>query len=462
MFLKNKKFLVFGLGKSGISSIEFLIKNKAKVYVYDDNNLKLLEILNRFPHVEVLEYQTENSLKKINYIVVSPGVKPNHNIISIAKFLGIKIITEVELASFFDKSFFIGVTGSNGKTTTTTFIDKFLNTKYNSIACGNIGIPLCDTLSQNYNIKAIEMSSFQLEYINKLNFKISIITNISPNHLNWHFNFNEYVKAKQNIYKNSKKNDILILNADDKNIIKLNLNNLKSKVLFFSTRKECFGIYVKNDKIVLNIENAEEICTLKDVKILGEHNLSNVLASILCAKLLNVKNKDIKDVLNNFYGIEHRIEKFYEFENTICINDSKSTSIESTLCAISALKKYNIILLLGGSNKNLNYDNLAKKIPQNVKNVFVFGQVKNDIAESLNKFNKPYIICENINEAIFNSVSCCKALSIVNDSVAQRNFNKNAILFSPASASFDSFNSFEERGIYFKEYLKSTVEDLYS
>ena len=462
MRFKDKNILVLGLGKSGKSSIKFLQENKANITVFDDDKNKLIEFLKENQNLKVLEYQTEFNISKFDYIVVSPGIKPNHNIISLAKMCEVPTITEVELVYEKYKPFLIGVTGSNGKTTTTTLINNILNTKYKTIACGNIGTPVCEIKSQQYDALVVEMSSFQLTYINKLKFNISVILNLSENHLDWHFNFNDYKIAKENIYKNSKKNDYLILNADDKNLQSLNLYKLKCKVLWFSSKKECEGIFVKNNKIYLNISKKEEVCDVSCINLIGEHNLQNSLAAILISKLLGVSNKKIIKTLLEFNGLEHRIENFYEFEGIKCFNDSKSTTLSSTLSAIKALKEYDIVLLLGGSSKNLNYDKLAKNIPQNVKQILVFGETKNDIAKSLNKYNINYIMCENINNAILSSVTSGLTITASNDTKYhfKNHKNKVCILFSPASASFDSFNSYEERGIYFKEYLKSCVEDI--
>lgn len=464
MNLKNKKVLVLGLGESGKSTVKFLLNQKAEVYIFDNNELKMFDFLKENLSVKALEYQTEYQISQFSFIVVSPSFRPNHNIISLAKMCEIKCISDIELLYLIKKPFMVGITGSNGKTTTSMLLNEILKEKYKSITCGNIGLPAVETNSQQCDVRVVETSSFQLEYVNKLRFNISVITNIQENHLDWHFNFNDYVKAKANIFKNSKKSDVLILNEDDKNIKKLDLFNFKGKILWFSSKKECKGIFVNNDKIIINIKNKEEVCAVDSVKLLGEHNLQNVLVSVLVAKILNVSNKKITNVLNNFKAPEHRLENFFSFNGVDCFNDSKSTTPTATIAALNALKSYNILLLLGGSSKNLNYENLAKNINKNVKYVFVYGNAKNEISAALNKYNINFIECENINNAIFNSVISSQTLSGVNNTTSHsKNANKNkvAILFSPACASFDNFNSFEERGLYFKEYLKSCVEDVF-
>ena len=435
---------------------------KAQVYVFDNNQEKLLEFLKNNTFVKGLTYQTEYQIKQFNLIVVSPGVNPNNNIVSIAKYCEVPLVSDIELLYLFKKNFLIGITGSNGKTTTCTLLNEILKEKYKVDLCGNIGKPAIENWSQQHDALIVETSSFQLEYLDKLRYNISVILNLHENHLDWHFNFEEYCTAKTNIFKNSKKSDYLILNADDKNIKKLNIYKTKAKVLWFSTKKECKGIYIEKNNIILNINKKEVICNLNNINLIGEHNLQNILVSVLVAKLLNINNKVIEKTIKSFKAPEHRLEKFYSFYNVDCFNDSKSTTIQSTLSAIKALKNYNIILLLGGSSKNLNFDMLSKNLPQNVKQILVFGETQNEISKSLNKYNVNHIVCSNINNAILSSVTSSLSLDVVNDSVYHKNQvkNKTAILFSPACASFDSFNSFEERGIYFKEYLKSCVEDI--
>ncbi len=455
----GEKFLILGLGRSGKSCIEFLLNKKASVYIFDDNQEKMLSFLNNNKSLKGLEYQTEYHIRQFKYIIVSPGIKPNHNLVSLAKLTGTPIISEIELFYLTHKPFLIGITGSNGKTTTAILTQKLLEQKYNALTAGNIGKPLCDLTQNKQLLPIVETSSFQLEYVDKLRYNISVILNLHENHLDWHFNLADYIKAKSNIYKNSKKGDILILNLDDKQTKKLNFYNVKCRVLWFSTKKECKGIYVKNDKIYLNIKKPVAVCDVSSVSLMGEHNLQNVLVAVLIAKLLKVKNSQIEKNLQEFLGLEHRLEYFYNFRGVSCFNDSKSTTTNSTLCAISALKNYDIILLLGGKNKGLSFNNLAKQIPQNVKQILLFGEDKQEISQWLNKYNINHILCKDINQAILSSVTSALSLSAVNDSTSQ-NKKQLAILFSPCCTSFDNFNNYKERGIYFKEYLKSCVDDI--
>lgn len=470
--LQYKKFLVYGLGKSGIASVNFLLKQNMYFEVYDDDNKKLVDFLLSYPYLKTLNYVSEFEITKFDYIIVSPGIAQNNEILQLAKLNDVCVITEVELYYLFYNPFLIGITGTNGKTTTALLTNHILSSCFQTEVCGNIGTPLCSLNYDKNKIFVAELSSFQLSYLNKLKCNISVILNLNPNHLDWHFNFEDYKKAKLNIFKNSGKDDILILNADEPNLQDINFNEIKCKTYFVSTKREVFGAFLKNDKIYVKINNKEqEIADVSNVNLIGEHNFFNVLVGVLIAKILNVKNESIENALKTFKTPEHRLEKFFDFENVECFNDSKSTTPNSTICALRALKQKNVILLLGGSGKNLSYQELVKEIKPNVIKVLLFGEQSNIIAEQFKNQNKNFEVCFNINEAIEKAVDFAikytKCYFLQNADFTPENISKNilnrnisaCILFSPACASFDSFANFEERGIYFKEYLKSYVED---
>lgn len=447
MKLKNKNILVLGLGKSGQSACEFLLCKKSRVFVYDDNAQKL----NDFNNIKVVKISnvTEDFVKQLNLVVVSPGVSFYHKVIKLCLLFGIKVISELELGLNFCKGNIIAVTGTNGKTTTVNLIEQTLNyAKKRNILAGNVGSPLTQFVSFFNHNYILEVSSFQLE-TTKIKPNIACILNVSANHLDRHFSFNEYLQTKYKIFENMDSTGTLVLNADDENLFKLSSGKtqifdrqvkIKSKIVWFSAKSEVEGAYLSGDKIFYKHKNkACEVCNVKDIKLLGKHNIYNILALICICVAKKIKLRHIKKTIKNFKGVEHRLEYVDTINNIDFFNDSKSTTPTSTLTAVDSIDKP-IVLILGGSDKGLDYDNFAKKLENNVKNVVLTGKIAKKLEKSFKLTNIPYIVESDFYSAVLKAKELC---------------NKgDCVLLSPATASFDKFENFEKRGEYFKQIVK--------
>jgi len=346
---------------------------------------------------------------------------------------------------------FVVITGTNGKTTTTTLVHKIISD--NNIKAGltgNIGSGILSDIFEEKNIFVVEGSSYQLESTYSLKPKVAVITNITPDHLNWHGNFDKYINAKLNICKNQDRKDFAVLNYEDK-VIRENLQKIKSKIIFFSSKKEIDeGIFIKNKKIVYKTKSdILEIIKLEEINIPGEHNLENIMASIGVAIALKLSLKKLRNSIIEFKGVEHRLELVHSsIEKVNFYNDSKGTNPDSTIKAVQALKD-NIVIILGGYNKESDFSELIMNFKNKVKYAVVMGETKNLIIKSLDKYNfKNYKVVDSLEEAV---------------NVAYNNSDLgDKILLSPACASWDMYNSFEERGKHFKEIISALEkEDIY-
>lgn len=441
MKLINKTVLVFGLGKSGQSAVNLLKKLGCFIFVYDNN----AEVLQNFVYynnfVHVMDKIDELTIQNIDLMVVSPGISVFSEEIKIATLLGVKIISELELASYFVHGKLVAITGSNGKTTTTTIVGEILNcAKKIHALCGNIGQPFCDIVSPIKQIFCAEVSSFQLETTN-FSPDIASILNISENHLDRHFTMDNYIKAKCRIFKNMKKHQTLILNKDDEILKNLDLSAVKCKVKYFSSFQKA-DAYINNGNICYVKHNREKVlCSVTEIKILGEHNLQNILASVLIALTLKIRPEFIIKAIQNFKGVEHRIQFVKNIDGIDYINDSKSTTIVSTQTAVNSINKP-IILILGGSSKNLNYDSLAKFCISRVKFSVLTGAIADELEKSWKKYRiKNYVVARKFDDALLEA----KKVSQSGD----------CVLLSPATASFDEFKNFEQRGEHFIEFVNS-------
>ena len=417
MRLKNKNILVYGIGKSGLATIEFLKQKKANIYCYDDNVKKFIN--------GVVWIDENQNVDFLDFAVVSPGIYDTKLIHKLLQ-AGVEIINDIELASRFFKGKFIAITGTNGKSTTTALLEQILTfSGKKAVGCGNIGVPILSLYSidtkNTYYI--LEISSFQLEKIKKFRPFIATVLNIEPDHLNRHKNLENYANIKFFITKNQKKNDFLILNND-------NSFNFKTKAHVLYFKKDC---HLVNDNIYFK---EQYVLNKNDIKLLGDKNLENVLACVLISKLLEIENQVISNAVKNFYGLEHRLE-FVAVKNDICFyNDSKATNVASTICALESFKDKNVILLLGGSDKGECYDPIFKY--ENISYIVCYGQTSNDIYNCALKNNFSNIEkADNLKDAYEKSLSK----------------QGNVVLLSPACASYDEFSGFEERGRFFKELV---------
>lgn len=442
MELKDKKVTVLGLGKSGIAAATLLHKLGAKVFISEINSkLSLGEDLCSYLNSN-FEIELGTHSKRIlesELIVISPGIKTDISIVKEARELNIPVISEIELAFKFIKcKTLVSITGTNGKTTVTTLSGEVVkNDKKKVIVAGNIGYPLCEAVNElkEEHILITEISSFQLENIEKFRPHISVLLNITEDHLDRYFDMEEYTRAKVNIIKNQKRGDFIILNYDDFRIKSLNLKT-QAKIIYFSTKgKVKEGVFVEGNKIISNLRGKEEfICHLEDIKIKGRHNLENILSVASISILLDVDKKVLRDTISNFTGLEHRLEKVKNIHGVTFINDSKATNIDAVLKALESFDSP-IILIAGGRDKKGNFILLRDLLSRKVKELILLGESKEKIKSLLREYVNIHLV-DNISQGVNLSYALAEEGDIV--------------LLSPGCSSYDMFSNFEERGKFFK------------
>ncbi len=453
MELKNKKVLLVGLAKTGVSTIKYLDKLGAKTIVNDIKNKSQLEdILNELKNIKnveyILGYHPEN-VDDIDMAVVSPGVPLDLPFICKLKKNNIKIIGEVELAYRLSKNnpIFIGITGTNGKTTTTSIVGEiFKKSNKDTYIVGNIGNPVIDTVdtTTKESILVTELSSFQLESIDEFRPKVSAFLNVTEDHMNRHHTMENYIAAKARVFENQKEDDFTILNYDDLQVRDL-AKNCNSKVIFFSRKEKLNkGIYLdENNNIIIDINEKIVLLNASELSLPGDHNLENCMASIGITYVSNIDLEIIKDVLKTFKAVEHRQEFVRELNDIMFVNDSKGTNPDST---IKAVKSYNkdIILIAGGKDKGSSFDELLEIAKENVVALVLLGETAPIIEEAAKEkgFDKIYIV-NNMKEAVETSYKIAKKGDVV--------------LLSPACASWDMYSNFEVRGKDFKDNVNNLI-----
>ena len=445
MYLKNMSFLVLGMQKSGICATNFLLSQGAKVFVYDDGisesvkkNLKEAELKGAKLCSEPI-FQIEY----VDVLVLSPAVPVDHKVAIRAKELNKRIIGEFELASNYTTNLVVAVTGTNGKTTTCSLIDYALNKSgYSSTLVGNVGIPFSSKIleSKAEDIFVAEVSSFQLETINRFAPHIACVLNVTPDHLNRHYNMENYVYLKSKLLINLRESEFAVLNFDDE-LVKQMAQKTRAKVVWFSLKGKVDGAYLEDDFIYYK---GEIITSVKDIHIIGSHNVENALASICVLKLLGLTNNAILENLKTFTGVKHRVQKIRTLNGVTYYNDSKSTNADSCKRAVESVKEPTI-LIMGGFDKGLNYESLMKDIKQNnlIKKIIFTGQsAKSMYAYAVN--------------AGIEDLSVVKDFSLAVTLASNMAKSGYSVLLSPATSSFDEFGSFEERG----DKLIEIVENL--
>ena len=446
MNLKNKNILLVGLAKTGISTIKHLNKLGAKVVVNDikdkDKLKGILDELSDLNNVEyILGYHPEN-VDDIDMAVVSPGVPLDLPFILKLKSKNIEIIGEVELAYRLSQNpMFIGITGTNGKTTTTSLVGEiFKKANIDTYIVGNIGNPVIDTVdtANENSVLVTELSSFQLESIDTFKPHVSAILNFTEDHLNRHHTMEAYMEAKARIFKNQDEKDFCILNYDDKDVKSLS-DNVKAKKIFFSRKKslDC-GIYLDEDNnIIINIDKKIKLLNKDELSLPGNHNLENCMAAAAIAYVSNIDIDVIREVLKTFAGVEHRQEFVRNLNGIMFVNDSKATNPDSS---IKAIESYNrpIILIAGGMDKQSSFDEFLDVAKENVYALVLLGETAQRIKEcAQNKGFNNIRIVKDMKEAVNASYQIAK--------------DGDVVLLSPACASWDMYKSFEVRGIDFKD-----------
>ena len=450
-YIKFRKIAIIGLGVSNIPLIDYLYSKKAKVTVFDDREEKSIpkDILDKIELYKFDKYFGKNSLENLNnfdIIFRSPSCLPTKQELVKEEQRGAIVTTEIEMLMKMCPCTVIGVTGSDGKTTTTSLINSILREAgYNTYLGGNIGTPLFIKLSKitPNDIVVLELSSFQLMGM-KISPHISVITNITPNHLNIHKDYEEYIEAKKNIFKYQNQDDIVVLNYDNE-ITRNCSKETIGKVVFFSGKEKLENGFIVDGKIIKECEDniRKHILDTKDILLRGEHNYENIATALAATKTL-VKEEIAVEAVKKFTPVEHRLEFIREIENVKWYNDSVSSSPTRTIAGLNSFDE-EIVLIAGGYDKNLDYTPIAKPIVEHVKTLILLGQTSGKIfdavKEELENQNKKLDIymCKNLDETVNLAKKASKPGQIV--------------LFSPASASFDMFKNFADRGEQFKKLV---------
>lgn len=452
MVLVDKEVLILGVAVSGVSTAKALYKLGSKITVTDmKSKEELKDQLLQLENISINYVLGNNDvdLDNIDLIVKSPGIPLDAPIIKSALDKGIEVVTDIELSYRISDNKFIAITGTNGKTTTTALTGELMKKAgLNCHVTGNIGVGiLWETVnSGEEDIFVIEASSFQLESVKYFRPQVSVITNITPDHLNWHKTFENYVEAKKKVFMNQQKEDYTILNYDDLLLREIG-KEVKSNLIYFSTcHKLEKGIYVDNYQIVVNNgKHIYNIMDYRDIKMPGKHNLENALAVVSIGWALGIDFRTIAKTLKEFEGVEHRIEFVDNILGINFYNDSKGTNPDASIKAIEAIKEP-IILIAGGMDKGSSFEEFIESFKNKVKALILLGETKEKIKyTAISKgFSNIYIVSD-IEEAVKKSFE----LAVLGDN----------ILLSPACASWDMFKSFEERGRLFKQAVKNLRED---
>ncbi len=441
MNLSGKKILVVGLGKTGVETVRFLLKKGALVDASDITPFEKLpsivtELKEMGVNIEAGEHRLETFLRA-DMIVLSPGAPFGLNSVKKAINKGVEVISEIELASRFIKKPMIGVTGSNGKTTTSTLIARILEGTGKRVFLGaNIGTPLIQIADKDdsYDFLVLELSSFQLQGTHTFKPFIGMILNISPNHLDHHENIGEYIESKMRLFSNQTYSEWAIYNADD-SLIKENLLRIRSKKIPFGETPFERGVFFDG----ANVRFRDESYDLTKMKLMGKHNIENAMASIACTRILECDPKLIQKTIVDFEPLPHRIEFIRELRGVRFYNDSKSTSPGATLRALESFSSP-IILIAGGKDKGGGYEVLRETLRNRVKLLVLFGESKFRIEKELGKEVKT-VLASSVDEATEKAFTDSE--------------KGDTVLFSPACSSFDMFTSYEERGRRFKKIVQN-------
>ncbi len=499
---KGKKILVVGLARSGVGAANLLSELGAHVSVTDKQSESVLQdkMEKLLPGIRVVAGENPQELfDAADMIVISPGVPQNIGPLQHAKAGGVPIIGELELAyqaiagstlritddTRGEKNVarntesatphFIGITGTNGKSTVTTLVDLMLReSRFKTLLGGNIGNALTEEIFKAVHVQepatgetltdeccmlntdfiVAEISSFQLETIMEFRPKVASILNVSPDHLDRYESMDDYVNAKARIFENQKSEDYLVLNADDPAVMDMAHNKLcaeegaRPRLLYFSTKREVEGIYYKDGALYCNIPYLEQsasnlpFISSEEIRIKGMHNLENAMAAVLVAVVSGCSLNAAADALRNFTGLEHRLEPVAEIHGVTYINDSKGTNAGAVLKSLESFD--NIILIMGGLDKDSDFSILKELVKENVKHLILIGSAKEKIADVIGDVTKTSMV-DSLQEAVNLSAASASA--------------GDTVLLSPGCASFDMFKDFEDRGRKFKEAVRELSQE---
>ena len=438
MELKGKRVLVVGLGRTGRDSARFLAQQGARVLVSDFRSAaELRSEINELSDLAI-EYQLgeahADDLAGVDYVIPSPGVARENILLQKASAWRIPILSEIELAYRFSCAPIIAITGTNGKSTTTTLVGEILRAAGKKVFIGgNLGVPFISAVSNEWDWIVLEISSFQLEWVQQFRPQVAVLLNLSEDHLDRYPSFAEYCAAKERIFAAQTSSDTAILNRDDARVWEMR-KRLNSRVLSFGFAEVDTGVFVAGEEVVWRDGGAEERFLVGEVKLHGIHNLENMMAAVAATKSIGIARDVIQDTLNGFPGLEHRLELVREKDGVAYYNDSKGTNVGA---AVKSLESFSgpVILLAGGVDKGGSYAPLQRQIEKKVRRLVLFGAAKEIMARALGGLTATVLV-EDLPAAVADAAAHSRAGDVV--------------LLSPACSSFDQFKNYAERGKAFK------------
>ena len=441
----DKKVLIMGFSMSGKSAAKYLARHGADVFITENREQKE-EDLKDIQELEGLGIKIEfggNSDEFLNdsyMAIVSPSVQKESELYKKVQGKNIQIISEIELAYKETGRPFIGITGTNGKTTVTALTSHILSSEYKAPECGNIGVPPTSLLDNDIDYFVCELSSFQMEHTNAFKAQIACWTNFTPDHITWHGTLENYFDAKAKLFRNPTASAFAVLNGADEKLLEFS-KTVGGTVFLFDKEVEDNCCYIKDESIFYKRNGKEEfIIKLADCPLIGHHNYQNIMCCVIMAKIIGISNEHIQERIKDFVVPEHRLEKVREYNGITFYNDSKATNPEASIVAINSFNNTDVALIAGGRDKLTTLDEFCESVKQHIKTVILIGEATERFEEALKKSGFDNILKADTMESAID-----KAIEL----------KPNNVLLSPACASFDMFKGYEERGTVFKNYVLS-------
>jgi len=445
MKLAGRKILIFGIGRTGRAVAQFLAKEGADIIIADEKNrsslteeLRLLgDLRDRFvpcrPWAEMLA--------GVTMIVPSPGVPPGHDLLKEGRRTGLAIISEIELAFRYIKKPVIAITGTNGKTTTTTLVGEMMREGGKRVFVGgNIGNPLIAHVHEKKDVDClvVEVSSFQLQWIYSFRPAVAVLLNTSFDHVDYHSSYVDYLQMKNRLFENQQAGDLAVLNADEPSRATLAKTLVADVAWFSSTQRVDKGMFCDGDVLRYRVGGCDEAYAIADIALPGRHNRENIMAAIIAARRFDVSPEAIRRVLRSFTGLPHRIELVGKIKGVPFYNDSKATNVDAVARALEAIDGP-LVLLMGGRDKGGDYGLLKKAVTEKVRRLILFGEARQGIRRALGGLVSTEVV-ETLKDAI--------------ETARREMTDGDTVLLSPACSSFDEFAHYEARGDFFREAVR--------
>lgn len=445
----DKKVLILGLSKSGIAAAKYLNERGADCFItenkpFEEKNAQTVKELNEEGIKTEFGRHSDEFMQDVYLAVTSPGIPPKSELMQKLKEKNIQVISEIELAYLETQIPFIAITGTNGKTTTTELTNFIINKQYHAEKCGNIGIPPCSLLgkSKDTDYFVCEVSSFQLTYSPSFRPQIAVWMTFTPDHIDWHGGLDKYFEAKASLFAADKMPGFAVFNAQDEKIFEF-AQNYGGEKYFFGKEFDQNCAYIKDEAIYFKNGKgeAEKIVDIKDVPLVGNHNYQNIMASLICAKLIGVETQKITDAIKEFKAPEHRCEFVANIQGKDVYNDSKATNPEAAIVALKSFGGRSVTLIAGGTDKNTDLTEFCETVKKYVNHVVLLGLAKERFESELRKngYDNITMVAGSFQDGVD------KAFELPDE----------VILLSPACSSYDMFSGYEERGRVFKEYALS-------